>query len=92
MENLKDLFIENFNTNHLCIEFMNFIEEQDYNNGTDLLQQFMIQEFNSEFMYSELFDIFKERMNKEDLKELLQYMGHTFVDLDELKGKRENLS
>lgn len=92
MENLKDLFIENFNTNYLCIEFMNFIEEQDYNNGTDLLQQFMIQEFNSEFMYSELFDTFKERMDKEELKETLEYMGHTFVDLDELKEKRENLS
>lgn len=92
MENLKELFIENFNVNHLMLDLMDEVEQRDYTLGTNLLEEFIISTFNSEFMYSELFDTFKERMNKEELKELLEYMGHTYVDLDELKEKRENLS
>lgn len=92
MENLKELFIENFNVNHLMLDLMDEVEQRDYILGTNLLEEFIISTFNSEFMYSELFDTFKERMNKEELKELLEYMGHTYVDLDELKEKRENLS
>lgn len=92
MENIKELFIENFNVNHLMLDLMDEVEQRDYILGTNLLEEFIISTFNSEFMYSELFDTFKERMNKEELKELLEYMGHTYVDLDELKEKRENLS
>lgn len=92
MEDLKELFIENFNVNHLMLDLMDEVEQRDYILGTNLLEEFIISTFNSEFMYSELFDTFKERMNKEELKELLEYMGHTYVDLDELKEKRENLS
>ena len=35
-------------------------------------------------MYGELYELFKDEVDKEDLKVLLEDMGHDFVYLDEL--------
>lgn len=38
--------------------------------------------FNSNFMYGELWDLFKTKLNKKELKEILIRMGHDYIDLD----------
>lgn len=87
MIDLEELFIENFNVNHLMLDLMDYIKKYDEILGIDTLEKFIIDEFNDNFMYDELFELFKERTDKEGLKETLEYMGHTFVDLDELEEK-----
>ena len=42
------------------------------------------EKFGEDFMYGELYELFKDEVDKEDLKVLLEDMGHDFVDLDEL--------
>lgn len=82
-EQIKERFIENYNTNHLTIDLMGLVDE-------DKLINYMIQEFNNDFMYGELFDIFNDYLNKETLKMLLEYMHHDFVDLDELEDEERD--
>ena len=91
MIDLRELFIENFNVNNLMIDLMDYVEKYEEILGITMLEKFMIDKFNDEFMYAELFDLFKERTDKEGLKETLEYMGHDFIDLDELKEKRGEL-
>ena len=40
-------------------------------------------------MYGELYELFKDEVDKEDLKVLLENMGHNFVDLDELSEEEK---
>lgn len=79
---LRDKFCENFKVNHLTLELMNLIEEIDVSG--EVLENFINEKFREDFMYGEIYDIFKDEMSKEDLKSLLKNMGHDFVDLDEL--------
>ena len=79
---LRDKFCENFQVNHLALELMNLIEEIDVSG--EVLENFINEKFGEDFMYGEIYDIFKDEMSKEDLKSLLKNMGHDFVDLDEL--------
>ena len=79
---LRDKFYENFKVNHLTLELMNLIEEIDVSG--EVLENFINEKFGEDFMYGEIYDIFKDEMSKEDLKSLLKNMGHDFVDLDEL--------
>lgn len=79
---LRDKFCENFKVNHLTLELMNLIEEIDVSG--EVLENFINEKFREDFMYGEIYDIFKDEMSKEDLKSLLENMGHDFVDLDEL--------
>ena len=79
---LRDKFCENFKVNHLTLELMNLIEEIDVSG--EVLENFINEKFGENFMYGEIYDIFKDEMSKEDLKSLLKNMGHDFVDLDEL--------
>lgn len=79
---LRDKFCENFKVNHLTLELMNLIEEIDVSG--EVLENFINEKFGEDFMYGEIYDIFKDEMSKEDLKSLLKNMGHDFVDLDEL--------
>ena len=79
---LRDKFCENFKVNHLTLELMNLIEEIDVSGK--VLENFINEKFGEDFMYGEIYDIFKDEMSKEDLKSLLKNMGHDFVDLDEL--------
>ena len=50
----------------------------------EVLENFINEKFREDFMYGEIYDIFKDEVSKEDLKSLLKNMGHDFVDLDEL--------
>ena len=79
---LRDKFYENFKVNHLTLELMNLIEEIDVSG--EVLENFINEKFREDFMYGEIYDIFKDEVSKEDLKSLLKNMGHDFVDLDEL--------
>ena len=79
---LRDKFYENFKVNHLTLELMNLIEEIDV--GGEVLENFINEKFGEDFMYGELYELFKNEVDKEDLKVLLEDMGHDFVDLDEL--------
>lgn len=84
---LRDKFCENFKVNHLTLELMNLIEEIDVSG--EVLENFINEKFREDFMYGEIYDIFKDEMSKEDLKSLLKNMGHDFVDLDELDEEEQ---
>ena len=79
---LRQKFIENYNMEMVAFELMNLIEENDTTG--EVLENFINEKFGEDFMYGELYELFKEEDDKEDLKVLLKDMGHDFVDLDEL--------
>ena len=83
MSILRDKFCENFKVNHLTREIMDLVDELDMT-ADNILDNFIYEQFNEEFMYGKIYDIFKDEMSKEDLQCLLEDMGHDFVDLDEL--------
>ena len=79
---LRQKFIENYNMEMVAVELMNLIEEIDVSG--EVLENFINEKFGEDFMYGELYELFKDEVDKEDLKVLLEDMGHDFVDLDEL--------
>ena len=79
---LRQKFIENYNMEMVAVELMNLIEEIDTTG--EVLEKFINEKFGEDFMYGELYELFKNEVDKEDLKVLLEDMGHDFVDLDEL--------
>ena len=72
---LRDKFYENFKVNELTLETMDL---------GNVLDDFICGQFKENCTYGEIYDIFNNEMCKEDLKVLLEDMGHDFVDLDEL--------
>jgi len=81
--NLKDLFIKNFNMEMVAVDLMDLIDDE-------VLEEYIFSEFNSNFTYGELYDLFKNEVgDKETLKCLLEDMGHNFVDLDELTDEEK---
>lgn len=76
MEFLKEQFIKNFNMEMVAIDLLSLIDN-------DILYDYIIKEFNENFTYKELYNLFKNEMSKEDLKDLLTEMGHDFLDLEE---------
>ena len=83
MSILKRKFIENFNMERIALDLMDLVDELDMT-ADNILDNFIYEQFNEEFMYGEIYNIFKDEMSKEDLQCLLEDMGHDFVDLDEL--------
>ena len=79
---LRQKFIENYNMEMVAVELINLIEEIDMTG--EVLEKFINEKFGEDFMYGELYELFKDEVDKEDLKVLLEDMGHDFVDLDEL--------
>ena len=79
---LRQKFIENYNMEMVAVELMNLIEEIDMTG--EVLENFINEKFGEDFMYGELYELFKDEVDKEDLKVLLEDMGHDFVDLDEI--------
>lgn len=79
---LRQKFIENYNMEMVAVELINLIEEIDMTG--EVLENFINEKFGEDFMYGELYELFKDEVDKEDLKVLLEDMGHDFVDLDEL--------
>lgn len=86
-EILRENFIRNFNMELLASDLMDLIEDTD-TTGT-VLTNFIKQEFNENFTYGELYDLFNEQLCKADLEDLLNQMGHTFIDLDELPSEEK---
>ncbi|MCI6457268.1 MAG: hypothetical protein MSA56_06160 [Clostridium sp.] len=85
-ELLRRKFNEEFNVNNICLDLMGLIDEIDMT--YEVLDNYIANEFNDNFTYGELYDLFKDYLSKDKLKILLEYLGHDFVDLDEL-GKEE---
>ena len=79
---LRQKFVENYNMEMVAVELMNLIEEIDMTG--EVLENFINEKFGEDFMYGELYELFKDEVDKEDLKVLLEDMGHDFVDLDKL--------
>lgn len=81
---LRQEFYNNFNMQMVASDLMDLVDE-------DILFNYIKEEFNDNFMYGELYDLFKNELSKEELQETLEYLGHDFVDLDELdKEERDN--
>ena len=76
MEYWKRVFIQNFNMERVASELLNMIQE-------DKLYKFIIRQFNENFTYEELYNLFKNDMNDEDLQCLLEEMGHDFKVVEE---------
>ena len=81
-ELLRRKFNEEFNVNNICLDLMGLIDEIDMT--YEVLDNYIANEFNDNFTYGELYDLFKDYLSKDKLKILLEYLGHDFVDLDEL--------
>ena len=81
-ELLRRKFNEEFNVNNICLDLMGLIDEIDMT--YEVLNNYIANVFNNSFMYGELYDLFKDYLSKDKLKILLEYLGHDFVDLDEL--------
>lgn len=81
-ELLRRKFNEEFNVNNICLDLMGLIDEIDMT--YEVLDNYIANEFNDNFTYGELYDLFKDYLNKEKLQILLEYLGHDFADLDEL--------
>ena len=81
-ELLRRKFNEEFNVNNICLDLMGLIDEIDMT--YEVLDDYIANEFNNNFTYGELYDLFKDYLNKEKLQILLEYLGHDFIDLDEL--------
>lgn len=84
---LRQKFIENYNMEMVAVELMNLIEEIDMTGKA--LEDFINEKFGKDFMYGELYELFKDEVDKKDLKVLLENMGYNFVDLDELSEEEK---
>ena len=86
-ELLRRKFNEEFNVNNICLDLMGLIDEIDMT--YEVLDNYIANEFNDNFTYGELYDLFKDYLSKDRLKILLEYLGHDFVDLDELNEEEK---
>ena len=86
-ELLRRKFNEEFNVNNISLDLMGLIDEIDMT--YEVLDNYIANEFNDNFTYGELYDLFKDYLNKDKLKILLEYLGHDFVDLDELNEEEK---
>ena len=84
---LRQKFIENYNMEMVAFELMNLIEENDTTG--EVLENFINEKFGKDFMYGELYDLFKDEVDKADLESLLESMGFDFVDLDKLSEEEK---
>ena len=84
---LRQKFIENYNMEMIAFELMNLIEENDTTG--EVLENFINEKFGEDFMYGELYDLFKDEVDKADLESLLESMGFDFVDLDKLSEEEK---
>ena len=82
-------FIENFNMGMVAIDLIDLMVNNAKVNKKDLIE-YIKEQFNRDFMYGELYDLFKNEISdKKELKLFLENMGHTFVDLEELEEERD---
>lgn len=81
---LINKFKENFNMAMVAKDLMYLIDKK-------LLLNYIIDNFNDNFSYGELYDLFKNDLSKEELEKLLNSMGHTFIDLDSVNSNTREL-
>lgn len=81
---LINKFKENFNMAMVARDLIYLIDKK-------LLLNYIIDNFNDNFSYGELYDLFKNDLSKEELEKLLNSMGHTFIDLDSVNSNTREL-
>lgn len=74
---LRQKFYQEFNLEMCASDIMDLVDEQD-------LQNYIFEQFKNSFMYGELFELFKNELNEEELESLLEDIGFDYVNLDEL--------
>lgn len=79
-KNLKLLtvsFINEFDINFFILDLIELIDRNK-------LEKFIVETFNENFTYEELyFTLKKEVQSKKELKELIEQMNHDFIELKE---------
>lgn len=75
LELLKENFFKEFNTEYFVTDLMELIDK-------DKLKNFLRETFNENFSYEELYELFRNQLNKDELKELLEELDHDFIDLE----------
>ena len=79
-KNLKLLtvsFLNEFDMNFFILDLIELIDRNK-------LEKFIVNSFNENFTYEELyFTLKKEVQSKEELKELIEQMDHDFIELKE---------
>ena len=74
---LRQKFYQEFDLERCASDIMDLVDEQK-------LQDYIFEQFKNSFMYGELFDLFKDELNEEELESLLEDIGFDYVNLDEL--------
>lgn len=78
---VRKKFMENFNMSMIVHDLINLMEDI----GEEMaLEKFINEKFDEKFSYGELYDLFKDEVDKKDLEVLLENMGQDFIDLDKL--------
>lgn len=78
---VRKKFMENFNMSMMVHDLINLMEDI----GEEMaLEKFINEKFAKKFSYGELYDLFKDEVDKKDLEVLLENMGQDFIDLDKL--------
>lgn len=80
MDLLRRKFIENYNMEMVSTDLMYLIDEIDTTGS--VLDDFINEKFSEDFTYEELYDLFKDEVSEEDLKDILESMGFEYIKLD----------
>ena len=81
--NLEALFVKYFNMERVVYDLMDLID-------IEVLENYILKEFNDNFSYGELFDLFKNDIGDMQIVEsILKDMGHDFINLDKLSDKQK---
>lgn len=80
MDLLRRKFIENYNMEMVSTDLMYLIDEIDTTGS--VLDDFINEKFSEDFTYEELYNLFKDEVSEEDLKDMLESMGFEYIKLD----------
>lgn len=80
MDLLRRKFIENYNMEMVSTDLMYLIDEIDTTGSA--LDDFINKKFSEDFTYEELYNLFKDEVSEEDLKDILESMGFKYIKLD----------
>lgn len=80
MDLLRRKFIENYNMEMVSTDLIYLIDEIDTTGS--VLDDFINEKFSEDFTYEELYNLFKDEVSEEDLKDMLESMGFEYIKLD----------
>ena len=80
MDLLRRKFIENYNMEMVSTDLIYLIDEIDTTGSA--LDDFINEKFSEDFTYEELYNLFKDEVSEEDLKDILESMGFEYIKLD----------